>query len=481
MDTALGKLKPGAAAADEFPVRALFDAVTDEAVILDRDGIIIAANEAWRKFCRANGGDADSVYIGQNYLGACDCAKGASSADASVAARGVRSVLEGADRFLCEYPCDSPTEQRWFEMVAGPLDHDGQRYALVMHRNITTRKLGQLEAEAAFIEAELLSALVATSHDAILSFDLNGKITTWNPAAERLYGYTRVEAVGQSMEMLYPKGWPVRVSQYRDEIIAGKLRSFEVTRVTKDGRERLVWVSAAPIRNPQGAVVMISNIHRDITDLRLAEEAREIMAREVLHRFKNLLAVVNAIQRQTQRNAETLEEFGAVFGKRIAALSRSADLLLTGNWHAAPLEKLVVSQLDPFRDTSKASLTHAGPEVLVGASAVQVIGMALHELATNSAKYGALGNADGRIDIAWHVRRRDEAPALILKWVETGLSETAEVGKAVSGFGRVVLNSLPATMLNAAPSHEMSPQRVVWTLAIPADHFSIARTADKAV
>ncbi len=89
---------------------------------------------------------------------------------------------------------------------------------------------------------------------AILSYDLDSNIVTWNRAAQRLYGYTAEEAVGQSLEILYPPDWPKRVTEYRDEIIAGTLRSFEAIRVAKDGSERNVWITCAPIRFPDGAI-----------------------------------------------------------------------------------------------------------------------------------------------------------------------------------------------------------------------------------
>lgn len=457
----------------QFGYRDLFDALTDEAVVLNGDGVIIDANQSWRRFCRENGGPAETGFVGADYIDICARATGPSSAEASVAADGIRRVLGGEPSFFCEYPCDSPTEKRWFEMVVAPLEVDGTRHVIITHRNISTRKREQHAAEAGFIEAELLSSLVATSHDAILSFDLDGRITTWNPAAERMYGYSREEAVGRSLEMLYPSGWPVPVTQYRDDIIAGKLRSFEVTRVAKSGEEKLIWVSAAPIRNRQGEVVMISNIHRDITVLQRAQEAREIMAREVLHRFKNLLTVVNAIQRQTQRNAGSLEEFGEIFARRISALSRSADLLLSGNWDAAPLADLVKLQLGPFRDGTEASFAHSGPDVLVGPSAVQVIGMALHELATNSAKYGALRSAEGAVEITWQAEDVGGVSHLRLTWLETGLAQDAPKSGGAGGFGRIVLDTLPASMLTAQPSHEVSAERVVWTVAIPPEHFSL--------
>jgi PAS domain S-box-containing protein len=456
----------------EFDPQGLFDGLHDEAVLLDESGTIVLANRAWRQFCRDNGGDTDAFYVGHNYLNTSGSSTGVSSAEASIVAEGLREVLEGGAYFRCEYPCNSPRERRWFEMTAAPVELEDRRMIVVTHRNITSRKIQQIAAEDAHRDAELLAALVASSDDAILSYDLDGCITSWNPAAERLYGYRAEEVLGRTLEILYPEGWPIRVARYRDEIIAGMLKSFEATRVAKDGTERLVWITAAPIRNSQGEVVLISNIHRDITELRRAEEAREIMAREVLHRFKNLLAVIGAIQRQTQRSAASLEEFGQVFGNRVEALSRSADLLLAGNWDAAPLHDLVQAQLGPFSDGRAAPVTADGPAVKLTPVAVQVVGMALHELATNASKYGALRHPEGRIDFTWTLSDEGGEPQLVLRWVETGIEVAPQAG--AGGFGQIVLETLPKSMLNATASQEMTPTRVVWTLKVPKSGFEAA-------
>ncbi len=222
-------------------------------------------------------------------------------------AEGLAGILDGDPLFRCEYPCDSPSEKRWFEITASPLDFSGGRHIIVQHRNITTQHLKLLATEEAHVRAETLAALVASTSDAILSSDLDGSVVTWNRAAQRLYGYTAEEAVGQSLEILYPPDWPKRVTEYRDEIIAGTLRSFEAIRVAKNRSERNVWITCAPIRSADGAIHSISNVHRDVTEIHRAEQAREIIAQEVIHRAKRTLAVANSIHRQTARSANSLE------------------------------------------------------------------------------------------------------------------------------------------------------------------------------
>ena len=456
---------------DSFVFADFCDALSDEIAIIDADGTIVAANAAWKNFCIENGGDAISSYIGSNYFDACVTSIAGSSSEASLVPDGLRAVLENGSHFRCEYPCDSPTTKRWFELTASRLLQHGQTFAVVQHRNISTRNLERLDTEVAFVQSEILAALVATTSDAVLSYDLEGRIITWNRAAQVLYGYSPEEAIGKPLEFLYPPNWPKRVEQYRDEIIAGELTSFEAIRVAKDGQERNVWVSCAPVRGPHGDVVSISNIHRDVTELRRAEEARKIIAQEVIHRAKNMLAVVASIQRQTARTATSLEEFGKKFGERIQSLSASTDLLVSKNWTTVPLSDLVESQLKPFLGDNIANMQINGPDVVLQPQAVQVLGMALHELATNSVKYGAMKTEGGKIDIRWNVRNLAGASQLRFVWTETGIS--CDRDQVKPGFGNTVLTSLAQSMMQAEVSYTFVGDELEWSVSIPHEYFDI--------
>lgn len=453
----------------DLDINTFIDAIGDEIAVLDSRGRIVAVNEAWRAFCRQNAGDSETYYVGYNYLRTTRYSTGPSSAEASIVADGLTGILDGDPLFRCEYPCDSPTEKRWFEIMASPLDYSGGRHIIVQHRNITTRHLERLATEEAHLRAETLAALVASTSDAILSYDLDGNIVTWNRAAQRLYGYTAEEAVGQSLEILYPPNWPKRVTEYRDEIIAGSLRSFEAIRVAKDGSERNVWITCAPIRSPDGGIHSISNVHRDVTEIRRAEQAREIIAQEVIHRAKNMLAVVTSIHRQTARSANSLEEFAKIFGGRIEALARSTDLLVSGNWTTVPLDNLIDTQLRPFRARTIAALSWKGPRVLLHPEAVQVVGMAMHELATNSAKHGVLSRNSGSVEIGWEYRSANSSQDLWINWSETCVE--GSITPTNGGFGRMVLTELPKTMLDADPSYGIADNVLHWCLSISDRHY----------
>ena len=452
-----------------FDVSGFMDAMQDEIAILDSTGVIIATNRAWQQFSVANGGEAASTFEGSNYLTICRSAEGPSSTEANIIPDGFERTLRTGEEFRCEYPCDSPTVKRWFELTANRLVQDDENYLLVQHRNITIRHIENDEIEQAFINSSAMVALIATTSDAILSYDLNGRIITWNRAAEQLYGYSEKEALGQSLELLYPDDWPKSVTYYRDEILAGRLERFETTRVAKNGSSHEVWISCAPIRSSDGDVVAISNIHRDVSEVRNAEKARDLIAHEVIHRAKNMLSIVVAIQRQTARVETTVQGFMRSFEGRLRSLSQSTDLLVQSAWKSVDLGELISSHLEPFVDPNDKKHTVSGLPLRLQPQCVQAIGMAFHELATNSAKYGALKQNEGWIEIKWSIAQDENGPKLLLSWHEGGI--VVEQNAVRKGFGSTVLTSLAPTMINSESLFDMSAQAIIWTITIPSEHF----------
>lgn len=184
------------------------------------------------------------------------------------------------------------------------------------------------------------------------------------------------------------------------------------------------------------------------------------LAREVAHRTKNVMAVVSAIARQSQRSAKTPQEFAAIFEGRLGGLARSLDLLVETDWEGVSLEALVRQQLSSFVEDYR--FDAEGPPVLLGPPAVQNLGMALHELATNAVKYGALSEPSGRIRIRWKIGDgRFE-----LEWLEMG-GPPVEVPNGRKGFGRSVIEDIAASSLGGTATIVFAPSGLVWTLEAP--------------
>jgi len=274
---------------DAPALQPLIDAMRDGVAVMSQDGTIECVNHAWRQFAIDNGGDPDSHYVGENYLRICRKSEEQGDVLASQVETGLSQLLAGGGEFSVEYPCHSQSEKRWFELLAVPLELGGERYALITHRNITSEELARIGLSDAAQNTRNLAAIVATMPDAVIAFDLEGHITSWNAAAEKLYGHHSGGMLGQSIEMLYPSDWPQGASDYIAEIILSEIKYFDVVRQTKSADLRTIAVTAAPVRSASGEVVGVSTIHRDVTEERLAEQR----LRSVLD---NLFAFVGVLE-----------------------------------------------------------------------------------------------------------------------------------------------------------------------------------------
>ena len=188
-----------------------------------------------------------------------------------------------------------------------------------------------------------------------------------------------------------------------------------------------------------------------------------LIMRELSHRSKNLLAIVLAIARQTARTTSNFEEFEQRFNARIQALADAHDLLVEQQWAGAALEDLVRAQLSAF-GTERVSAS--GERVILRAEAVQNAALALHELATNAVKYGALSVPDGRVWIQWTPHGDDGG--IRLSWRESGGPPVTEPER--KGFGRFVLERVTVNALGSG-GIQFSPSGVVWTCNINAEHL----------
>ncbi|WP_244507880.1 sensor histidine kinase [Mesorhizobium sp. ORS 3428] len=315
-----------------------------------------------------------------------------------------------------------------------------------------------------------MAAIVDSSFDAIIGKDVNSIITDWNHAAERMFGYSAEEAIGQSILMLVPEHLHDEEADIIGRIRRGEgISSLETTRKRRDGSLIAVSVTVSPIRNHSGTIVGASTIARDITAAKESERRIRLLMREVNHRVKNQFAVILSMVRETSKRSANPGEFEEMIRSRIMALSRSHDLLVTSEWGGASLFDLIQEHLKPFGHEERISLS--GPLLMLQSNAVQNLGMAFHELGTNSAKYGALAGERGHVEITWTVETGLEAQREFhLVWQETSPArgEQGETnGSARKGFGTVVLQRVAPQSLRGASLLERSPGELKWSLTAP--------------
>lgn len=427
-----------------------------------------------------------------------------------------------------------------------------------------------------------LSAIIQSSDDAIISKDLNGTVLSWNPAATRIFGFTEVEMIGQSIRKLIPAD---RQSE-EDDIIAlvvrgERVKSFDTLRCSKGGAQipvsitvspvfdtvgnivgaskiarditarvegqraqqesearfrmladnitQLAWVAdasgsigwynkrwydytgvpvgstdgwgwdkvhhpdhvervtdhfvrsmasgsewedtfplrshdgsyrwflsrALPIRDDEGQIVYWFGTNTDVTEMLEKEEQIRVLLMEVNHRSKNLLAVVQALARRSGGNDP---EFLQRFESRLSSLAANQDLLVRRGWSTIDMTELANAQMAILAPESRAQVQVLGDEMMLSPRAAEIIGMALHELATNALKYGALSTPSGNVSLSWE--KRDDC--FCMEWCENGGPAPREPERP--GFGTTLIRHIPARSLKADVTLEFAPEGVRWML-----------------
>jgi two-component sensor histidine kinase len=225
-------------------------------------------------------------------------------------------------------------------------------------------------------------------------------------------------------------------------------------------------------RTPDRKAHRLVSIVADVTDRKAAEDHAQFLMHELSHRSKNLLAVIQSISRRTARTTTTMEEFESRFGRRLQGLAASHDVLVRNSWQGAPLADLMRQQLMPFLDIQSSRVELAGPDIVVTAEATQAIGLAIHELATNATKYGALSAPAGKVKISWAFG--SETRELVLKWVEQG--GPLIVPPSRSGFGHLVIGEMIERALNARVVLEFAAHGLEWSASIPSTNLVVIET-----
>ena len=207
--------------------------------------------------------------------------------------------------------------------------------------------------------------------------------------------------------------------------------------------------------------------------LRKSELHTRFVMRELSHRSKNLLSIIQAIARQTGRTSQDIDDFNERFGQRLTGLGRSQDLLVQKNWEGVSMSELAAAQLAAFMDNCEPRVATNGPHLLLNAEAAQSLGMALHELATNASKHGALAIPSGRVSIDWTWRSDENGDRYLqVRWKESDGPEVKPPSR--KGFGHSVIERLTAASLHGTAELHWRPEGLVWTLDVPESKLSEA-------
>jgi PAS domain S-box-containing protein len=319
--------------------------------------------------------------------------------------------------------------------------------------DITQRKLTE---EALRESEERFRTIFATAQDAIWAVGRDGRTMLANPRLALLLGTSPEAMIGHPVvEFCMPED--VEVARARIAAnIEGRAEEFEFRFRRLDGNPVPVLAATAPLKGPNGAIIGSLGSFRDISERKAAEEHARLLMREAVHRAKNTLSVVQAIARHTI--ASTPDDFLDRFESRIESLSANQDLLILNDWRGVEIEKLIATQLTYVSDLIGNRITLDGPPVMLTTTAAQGIGMALHELATNAGKYGALSNSEGRVAIAW----RCAAGQFSIDWTERAGPPVAPPARR--GFGHTVVVAMAKASVRGEVSLDYAPEGLTWHL-----------------
>lgn len=324
-----------------------------------------------------------------------------------------------------------------------------------MAADVTARQraVEQLRESEAFMRGVL-----ASSNDCIKVLDLDAKLAFMSEGGKRVMEVSDFNAVAGCP---WPSFWEGAGNLAAKGAIAaaraGVASSFQGYSDTMKGNRRYWDVQVSPIMGADGKPERILSISRDITDLKVAEEARALLAQELAHRMKNSLAMVQAIVTQTLRQAKSMEEGRTAVGQRLSALGRAQDILTRSNFTEADIHDVIAAAIDPHRVTED-RISWAGPRLILTSQQALGLSLATHELATNAAKYGALSNDTGRVAMTWRV----EDGAFAFEWVESGGPPVTPPGSR--GFGSKLIERIVASYFEGEGRVDFDPSGIRFRL-----------------
>ncbi|HQT55261.1 MAG TPA: HWE histidine kinase domain-containing protein [Phenylobacterium sp.] len=277
-----------------------------------------------------------------------------------------------------------------------------------------------LAVEAAHRESDERYRLIleGASDYAIMATDLDERVTIWNAGARQILGWDATELIGRR----FPAIWTLEDraagadDHERAHCLASGRSEVERWHLRKDGAPFWAHTLMMPLRKDDGRLIGFLKILRDRTEQRAADERQNLLVNELNHRVKNTLATVQSIATQTLRSAPSAEQGRAALEERLLALSRAHDVLTRESWEGAELSEIVALAVSPYLGADPARIVTGGPSLRLAPRMALAIAMALQELATNAAKYGALSIPAGRLTIQW----TQDADLIRLRWEEIG-------------------------------------------------------------
>ena len=337
------------------------------------------------------------------------------------------------------------------------------RASLVMARLRAERRLAEDSAHRA---EERLRAALAASGTGTFRWDIRTNVLEWDDALDRLFGLggtARTVTLLDFLNLVHPEDQANVAEQCEQSMRDGADFSMEFRVPLPDGSARWILDQGKTFRDGEGCPAYMTGACVDITERKRAEASQHLLLEELNHRVKNTLAMVQSIASQTLRATPAAERFPEAFQSRLQALAQAHDLLTRGQWRGASLHEVAEVTLNPHT-TPGGRVKISGPPVALSPGIAVSLHLALHELATNAAKYGALSVEQGEVKLQWAVTGGVQ-PALRIEWGESGGPPVVPPQRR--GFGSRLIERGLAHEVDGEVDLAFSPKGVVCRVTVP--------------
>jgi PAS domain S-box-containing protein len=338
--------------------------------------------------------------------------------------------------------------------------------------DITERKQADAALERsrlhAFEQEQRLAATYEHAAIGISEIAPDGRFLRVNEAICAITGYSRQHLLANKLfTHTHPDDTDPDREGFRKQV-AGELEFYSVEKrfIRKDGR--VIWLSvrSSPVRDAANRLLYVVRVVQDITERKAAEQRQRLLMDELNHRVKNTLATVQSLASQTARGAHTPADFREGFEGRLIALSKAHDQLTMHHWESADMRELLWGSLAPYAGAGPGRVVLRGEDIVLRPRAVLTLAMAVHELTTNAAKYGALSVPGGHIEIHWRPARADNGrPVLQLDWLEQGGPPVVKPEQR--GFGSKLIEGSIAAELGGKAQLVFVPQGLHCEIVVP--------------
>jgi len=329
----------------------------------------------------------------------------------------------------------------------------------------STRGIRGASRDAAEVTRRL-EGIVASAMDAIITVDHNQHIVLFNPAAERMFAVSAEVALGEHISSFIPERFRSvhadHISRFTETGATNRAMGSlgAISGLRANGEEFPIEASISQVL--VGGERLATVILRDITERKANEEARHLLAREVDHRAKNALAVVQALVSLTR--APTVEAFVAAVRGRVSSLGRAHSLLALNRWEGAALAQIITDECAAYQHPGQVRIH--GPSITLNAHAVQPVALLIHELATNAVKYGSLSMERGVVEVRVAIL---EGGALELAWCERAGPPVA--APTVTGFGSTLISQVVTRQLGGEIKIDWSGDGLTMVAVLPTSTF----------